>query len=447
MIISQMLKQASKVFFSEAVKKDQEEAQAAIQKFIQEYNENAIDKTTKTIIVDYSKCDCHNNCTNCAQICDKRIFAFSKVGDNAYLQISTAQKLAETNCNKCGQCALYCPTGAISIKNDIKEVKEYLSKKEFKHSVIFFDSAVVSVLKEITKEEISPKRLVALLHKAGFEYVFNGDIAEDIFVVEESEQLNKSQKEHKILISSHCPAFTEILIKKHGEQALNHISPVKTPINLMTSAIKKVIDDPFIVSCSCCSAAKEHHESNFHLTTKELAELIKDSLKSTKEEEPFNEPFVESSGAAAICGTSGGLTESIMRTVTNADTQYEYHSLRNFEEPARLSMISDKLVCVTTGDYVGTDVSRRIFDNDKVPENICYLEGTSCPGGCLNGGGNVAIQDVMSLKARYSRVYQTDRKSDNRCSHLNPTLKKLYKELFDDEKPGNKKAIELFHEQ
>ena len=200
----------------------------------------------------------------------------------------------------------------------------------------------------------------------------------------------------------------------------------------------------FIVSVSCCAAAKETNESHFHLTAKELSELIKD-FTNAQEELEFDKPFNESTGAAAICGTSGGVTESVMRTLTKAENQLEYNSLRNFEDIVRISKIADMLVCVTTTDSVGYEILQRIIKKEKIPPGIRYFEPSSCPGGCLNGGGTVAIQDATELKTRYTNVYTYDRQNEKRCSHLNETLKGLYQKLFDDEKPGNPEAIELFH--
>ena len=444
-----MLQKVCKNFFSSGVQQNQlsqEEIQKAFKQLIDEYKKNAFDKSTKTLIVDYRKCT-KENCTNCAQICDKRVFAFSKLGDKAFLQTSTAEKLANTKCNKCGQCAMYCPTGAISICSSVEDVREALSSKNgYKHSVVFFDSSVVSVLSDILKRKITQKQLIRMLRDVGFEYVFNGDVAEDIFILEEAEELERTSKENKLLISSHCPAFKKHLIREFGEKAMDLISPVKMPTNIMVDTIKQIVEEPLIVSVSCCAAAKETAESSFHLTTKELSELIKDVLDKDGESD-FDKPLDEATGSAAICGTSGGVMESVMRVVTKSDVQYEYNSLRNFEDIVRISRIANKIVCVTTSDSVGSDILNRILKKDKIPEGICYIEGSSCPGGCLNGGGNIAIQDAIELKRRYSRVYDYDRQKENRSSHLNENIKQLYKQLFQDEKIGSEKAKKQFHEE
>lgn len=428
-------------FFAEAPKN--EAAAKELKKILEEFNKNSVDTTTRSLKIDYKKC---NNCTHCAQICDKRVFGFSKLGDRIFLQTSTGEKLNKTNCNKCGQCAVFCPTGAITVRNDVGEVKSRLAKKDFKKSVIFFDSSVLSALKDILGKEYKAENIVAMLHKLGFDYVFNGDFGEDLFIIEESEELQKAADAKKTLISAHCPAFAEHYSRTNSSEV---ISTVKLPINCLTSVIKHEIDGAFVVSVSCCSAAKEVNESDFHLTTKEFAELIKE-YKDMKETAPFDKPFDEASGAAAICGTNGGVTEAVMRTVMHLskdDKQFEFNSLRNFEEPVRISRISGNTVCVTSSDFIGTDISKRIFNKDKQLQNVVYHETASCPGGCLNGGGNTLIQDTIALTARYSRVYRIDRsKNGKRCAHLNKTLKDLYAKIFDEE-PGSKKALQLLHKK
>ncbi len=69
------------------------------------------------------------------------------------------------------------------------------------------------------------------------------------------------------------------------------------------------------------------------LTTRELARMIKEAnldLKDLKEDE-FDNPLGESTGAAVIFGTTGGVMEAALRTVYEVVTGKELQKLE-FED-------------------------------------------------------------------------------------------------------------------
>ena len=50
----------------------------------------------------------------------------------------------------------------------------------------------------------------------------------------------------------------------------------------------------------------------------------------------------------------------------------------------------------------------------------------SCPGGCVNGGGQPKSRDPLAVQKRAAAIYSIDEKSAVRKSHENPSIQKIY---------------------
>ena len=72
----------------------------------------------------------------------------------------------------------------------------------------------------------------------------------------------------------------------------------------------------------------------------------------------------------------------------------------------------------------------------------------TCPGGCINGGGQPIIPESVSSRIDYKdlrakALYKADKESTYRESHKNPDVKKLYNDFLIE--PNGKIAHELLH--
>ncbi len=72
----------------------------------------------------------------------------------------------------------------------------------------------------------------------------------------------------------------------------------------------------------------------------------------------------------------------------------------------------------------------------------------SCPGGCVNGGGqpirSAYIRNNYDLRElRAKGIYDTDAKMTLRKSHENPVVAEIYKEYFGE--PNSHRAHEVLH--
>ena len=67
----------------------------------------------------------------------------------------------------------------------------------------------------------------------------------------------------------------------------------------------------------------------------------------------------------------------------------------------------------------------------------------SCPGGCINGGGQPYKEDAVMVEERRHVLYGLDKRDNLRFSHENPSVKQCYEEYF--EKPLSHRAHEILH--
>jgi len=75
--------------------------------------------------------------------------------------------------------------------------------------------------------------------------------------------------------------------------------------------------------------------------------------------------------------------------------------------------------------------------------DLHFIEVMTCPGGCINGGGQPIGADPEAVKARMNALYQIDRDAPLRASHSNPWVNRLYEEYLGA--PLGHRSHELLH--
>lgn len=419
------------------------------------------DNSSVSIQRDHSKCIL---CRRCETMCNniQKVGALSGVNRGFETTISTFfdSPIAETNCTFCGQCVAICPTGALTEVNNISKVWDIINNKD-KISAVQIAPAVRVALGEefgLEPNAIPVGKIVTALRNLGFKYVFDTNFAADITILEETSEFLHRLKSNKDLplLTSCCPAWINYLEYNYPE-FLNLPSSCKSPQEMFGSIAKNYFapkinlkpEDLLVVSIMPCVAKKyecsrEELSSNnipdvdVVITTRELAKMIKEAGINllSLDEDYFDTPLGESTGASDIFGTSGGVLEAAIRTAYEWVTKSELKSL-DFNILRGLNGIKEASI-----DIDGTAINvcvvsslgnaKKIMDDIKEGKsNYHIIEIMACPGGCIAGGGQPYHGgDYEKIKFRSKGLYELDKNKEKRKSHENPDVAALYKDFL-----------------
>ena len=156
--------------------------------------ERALDFSSPAIVRDPNKCIL---CGNCVRVCDEiqgiGAIDFAYRGTDAMVMPAFDRQIAETDCVNCGQCRVFCPTGAITIRTNIGEVWKALADKDTR--VVAQIAPAVRVAAGdafgLPKGENAMGKIVAALHRMGFDEVFDTSYSADLTIMEESAEFLK----------------------------------------------------------------------------------------------------------------------------------------------------------------------------------------------------------------------------------------------------------------
>jgi NADP-reducing hydrogenase subunit HndD len=182
-----------------------------------------------------------------------------------------------------------------------------------------------------------------------------------------------------------------------------------------------------------------------------LAALIKQANIdfNALEEVPFDSPLGESTGAAVIFGTTGGVIEAAVRTAYEVITKkplpkIDFTELRGLEGVRAATIDVDGLP-LKIGIAHGLSNARKLLNEIKEGKSQFHaIEVMACPGGCIDGGGQPLHHGNSDIiKARWEAIYEADKKMPIRKSHENPSVQAIYKEFLGT--PCGHKSHELLH--
>ena len=163
----------------------------------------------------------------------------------------------------------------------------------------------------------------------------------------------------------------------------------------------------------------------------------------------FDQLLGESTGAAAIFGTTGGVIEAATRTAYEMITGKELKEV-NFEQMRGLEGIREASVKIgdldlNIGIAHGLGNARKLLEDIRDGKSHFHaIEIMACPGGCIGGGGQPYHHGHTDiLLKRQKALYDLDKNMPRRKSHENEMVLKLYEEFL--EKPGSHLAHDLLH--
>ena len=440
-------------------------------------NEYEIDDLSPSIVRDNNKCVLCRRCVSaCKEIQTVGVIDATERGFNTKIATAFNKPLAETACVNCGQCIAACPVGALREKDNTDDVWAALSD-ETKHVVVQTAPAVRAALGEEFGMEIGTPvtgKMVAALKALGFDKVFDTNTGADVTIMEEgTELIDRIQNGGKLPMITSCSPGWIKFCEHNFPEFLDNLSTCKSPHEMFGALIKSYYAeqagiDPaniYVVSVMPCVAKKfeaqrpemgdKYRDVDVVISTRELARMIKQAgiRFNELEDEQFDDPCGESTGAAVIFGATGGVMEAALRTVAEILENkpldnIEFNAVRGTEGIKEATVkVAGMDVKVAVAHGLGN--ARKLLDDIKAGKaDYHFIEIMACPGGCVTGGGqpirSAKTHMDIDLKAeRAKALYAEDKALAVRKSHENPYIKKLYAEFL--EKPGSHKAHELLH--
>ncbi|WP_294395065.1 [Fe-Fe] hydrogenase large subunit C-terminal domain-containing protein [uncultured Clostridium sp.] len=499
-------------------------------------NKAQIDRSSKSIFIDSSKCILCGDCVRmCNEVQNVGAIDFAFRGSKMTVSPAFGRCIADTNCVGCGQCAAVCPTGAVIIKSCVDEVWDAIYNPK-KRVVMQISPAVRVALGEefgIKYGENVMDKIVEVMRRLGVDEIYDTSLGADLTTLEESkefleklkaegkiseqdadnndledadntdsekehekdsvdnadvdkeqgkgstdnadsekeegnnskdnvtgsENINEEQKENNKrirypLFTSCCPAWFRYAETKHPE-LLPSISTCKSPMEMFGVVIKeyfkkKDIDEgrtTVSIAVMPCTAKKaeadrpefirgEVKDIDYVLTTSELCDMINESgIKFEEiEGECSDTPFSLYSGAGVIFGVTGGVTEAVVRTISEdkspkALKELQFIGIRGMEGVK---------VCETEINGLGlrigivnglANAERLIKVIESGEEHFDFVEVMACKGGCIGGAGQpFGLSDIKCERAK--GLYKVDKVAQIKISSDNPRLNIIYNEVL-----------------
>lgn len=431
------------------------------------------DVSSPSIVRDPNKCVLCGDCVRvCSEVQTVGAIDFAYRGAQTMVVPSFGKDLDKVECVNCGQCASICPTGALTPKSEVDEVWKALHDPK-KVVVAQVAPAVRVALGEMFGMEpgvTTTGQIAAALKAIGFDRVFDTSFTADLTVVEESNEfIKRIQKGENIpQFTSCCPAWVKF-VEQYYPEFVKHLSSCRSPQQMFGALTKEILahdlnmekEDVIVISIMPCTAKKfEAKRPEFSkkgvldvdnvITTQELGLMIEEAGLHFKELDPesFHLPFGFKTGAGVIFGNSGGVSEAVLRYVTEKLTRekrenYEFLNVRG-EDGVREANLKVNGAEFTLAVVSGLGNARRVLEKIKSGEvKYDLVEVMACPGGCIGGAGQPVSLDPAVKQKRTKGIYENDRMLELHKSQENPYIKELYSNVLGD--VGGHKAHELLH--
>lgn len=387
------------------------------------------------ILRDHNKCI---RCGRCVEVCKhgQGVGAIQTVGEGWDMKVVPVCEdgLMASGCVNCGQCVEVCPVGALYVNDATKQVFDAIADSE-KYVMVEVAPAVRASLGEEFDFNIGTdveKRLPETLKALGFDKVFDTKFSADLTIMEEAHEFVERLrgKGSLPLLTSCCPAWV-----KHCEdqfpELLPHVSTCKSPQQMFGATAKSYYTEKLgiakenivMVSVMPCSAKK------FEITRK------------------------DQEGAGVLFGVTGGVMEAVLRTAVETLTgemlpKLEFCEVRGMEgiKEASYTVAGREIKVAVVSGLANADALLKKVQAKEAAYD--FIEVMSCPGGCINGGGQphqlahtCDTTDVRGLRGKV--LYKNDANSPIRKSHENPAIVELYDTYLGA--PGSEKAHQLLH--
>ena len=416
-----------------------------------------LDFSSPSIVRDPNKCIL---CGNCVRVCNELqgvgALGFAFRGSEAMVMPAFDKEIATTDCVNCGQCQIFCPTGAISIRHNREAVWEALADPNIRVVAQVAPAVRVAVGSAfgLPKGKSVMGKIVNVLHRMGFDEVYDTTFSADMTIMEESaEFLNRLKNGEKLpLLTSCCPAWVKFVGDQFPEYK-EHVSTCRSPQGMMSAVTKEWFRDPannpegkktVMVSFMPCTAKKMEakrpnsfthgeQDTDYVITTTELIDMIRMTGIEFAELEPESSdiPFGFGSGGGVIFGVTGGVTEAVIRRLVPGHDKETLEAIaecgvrdggfiREFSIPYEGI---DLNICVVSGLANARAVMEQVKSGEK---NYHLIEVMACRRGCIMGGGQPRLAGDRTKAARTEGIYRADNVAVIKKSDENPMIMSLY---------------------
>lgn len=325
-------------------------------------------------VIDDSKC---KKCQMCVKACPYKAIVKISVPCEDSCPVGAIKKdetgfasIDYDKCINCGRCTVACPFGAVHERSQIIDILKALRSKNQVIAMI-----APSIVGQFPGNIYQLKTAII---KSGFSDVYEVAQGADITANTEAKEFSERMKEGQKFMTTSCCAGYNQLIKKHLSEIKPYVSDTKTPLYYTAQIVKKKYPDATLVFVSPCVAKRaegfENPNVDYVMNYEELGALfIAKKIQILDLEESKYE--VESSKQARNFGYSGGVAESVKKSLKDED----------MVKPCVINGLNKDSIkqlkrYVVTGDCEGCNL----------------VEVMCCEGGCI--GGNATINNPKTAK-------------------------------------------------
>ena len=417
-----------------------------------------IDRSSPSIVRDPNKCIL---CGDCVRMCEnvQKVSAIdiTNRGGKALVTPAFGMNMADSECVNCGQCRVVCPTGAISINSAVSKVMKELADPDTYVVAQVAPAVRVAIgdMLGLPDGENNMGRLVAVLHRLGFDEVYDTTYGADLTVMEEAAEFLDRVKNGGVmpLFTSCCPAWVKYC-EDHYPDLFDNLSTCRSPQAMFGAVIrqyfrehtdamhgKKRLVSVSIMPCTAKKAEILRPESytfgeqdvDFVLTTTEVSSLIQRTGYNFDHLEPeaADVPFGVGSGGGVIFGVTGGVTEAVLRRIASGQGRKEMEAIKY--SGVRGNEGIKEFTVNYEGNQLRIAVISGLANADKVMQKVRsgevhydLIEVMACPGGCVMGGGQPVGAVKSTREQRSQGLYKADVNYQIKRSNDNPLVVSLY---------------------
>jgi NADH-quinone oxidoreductase subunit G len=257
--------------------------------------------------------------------------------------------------------------------------------------------------------------------------------------------------------------------EQYFPELLGNLSTCRSPQQMFGSLAKEMLpaklgvrrEDIVMVAVMPCTAKKfEAKRPEFirdglpdvdHvLTTQELVRMVEEKGLAFGRIEPesLDMPFGFKTGAGVIFGTTGGVSEAVLRFVAEKGggatlDSVEFHEVRG-GDGVREATLEVAGAPVRLAVVHGLANARRVAEAVRRGEcSYDLVEVMACPGGCVGGAGQPVATGQDARGRRAKGLYEADRMLELHKAQENPVVAECYAKLLGE--PGGHTAHELLH--